>query len=416
MSRGESADFDVLVGGGGPVGACCAALLAQRAGFPAGRIALLEPQRPQVSDAAAPADLRVAAFSRASERILRAAGAWDAIREDGPTPYERMRVWHARDPLGQGAGLSFDAAEIGEPNLGWIIEHRSVQRALLASVERAGVRVIGESLRALEFEADALRVITDGGSFRSRLVIGADGGRSRIRDLAGLAADAQSYGQSALVCTVTTECPHAGTAWQRFLGSGTVAFLPLARNSSSIVWSVATEAAERLAAAPAAIFERELAEALDHALGDVTLESARAVVPLQRLAARSYVIERVALIGDAAHVVHPLAGQGVNLGLLDAAALADVLGQARIEGEDPGAFGALRRYERWRRSENQLMSASLDAMNRLLATGSGPLSRLAQRGLGLVDRSSALKRLFMERALGIAGELPRAARRASSRV
>jgi len=409
MSRRDPADFEVLVVGGGPVGACCAALLAQRAGFPAGRVALLEPERPWVADAAAPADLRVAAFSRASERILQAAGAWDEILAGGPTAYERMRVWHARDPLGPGVGLCFDAAEIGEPNLGWIIEHRRVQRALLASVERAGVSVIEQALRGLEVDADKTRIATDAGTITARLVIGADGGRSRIREFAGLAADSKSYGQSALVCTVTTERPHAGTAWQRFLGSGTVAFLPLAGNSSSIVWSVATEAAERLVAAPAAIFERELAEALDHALGSVRLESERALFPLQLLAAQGYVIERVALIGDAAHVVHPLAGQGVNLGLLDAAALADVLEQARIDGEDPGAFGALRRYERWRRSENQLMSSSLDAMNRLLATGSGPLSRLAQRGLGLVDRSSTLKRLFMERALGIAGELPRAA-------
>jgi len=320
-----------------------------------------------------------------------------------------MRVWHARDPFSAAAGLRFDASEISEPNLGWIIENRSVQRALLASLERLGVAIIEQPVLGLEIAAEEARVETNAGMIRARLVVGADGGRSQIRDFAGLAADSKSYGQSALVCTVKTERPHDATAWQRFLGTGTIAFLPLAEHLSSVVWSVATDTAEALAAAPVASFERELAAALDHALGSVTLATERKLFPLQQLSARSYVMERIALIGDAAHVVHPLAGQGVNLGLLDAAALADVLAVARRAGEDAGALGPLRRYERWRRSENQLMSLSLDTMNRLLATGSGPLSRVVQRGLALVDRSTVLKRLFMERALGIAGELPRAA-------
>jgi len=414
VTEGTIADVDVLVVGGGPVGACCAALLLSEGGYSPARIALIEPGRPASLAPSPDFDLRVSAISRASERILGAAGSWEAILAGRHGAYERMRVWHARDPFTSTAGLTFDAADIGEPNLGWIIENRAVQQALLAAVERAGARILVQPVQALEAAPDHLRVITADGPIRARLVVGADGSHSRIRELAGLAVDASSYGQSAIVCVVRTGRAHAATAWQRFLGTGTVAFLPLPDGSCSIVWSIATEAAERLAAAPVPTFERELAAALDHALGEVTLVGSRGVFPLQRVTAQRYVIERCALIGDAAHVVHPLAGQGVNLGLLDAAALAEVLGAARREGEDPGALRVLRRYERWRRSENQLMSVSLDAMNRVLATGSGPLSRLAARGLALVDRSTPLKRLFMARALGISGELPRAARAQSA--
>ncbi len=414
MTQGAAADFDVLVVGGGAVGACCAALLLREGGYPPARIALIEPERPASLAATLPVDLRVSAFSRASERILGAAGAWQAIAAGRIGAYERMRVWHARDPFSSTVGLTFDAADTAEPNLGWIIENRAVQHALLAAVERAGARILEQPVQALEAAPDHLRAVTADGPIRARLVVGADGGRSRVRELAGLAVDARSYGQSAIVCVVRTARPHATTAWQRFLGTGTVAYLPLPGGCCSIVWSIATEAAESLAVAPVPAFERELAAALDHALGEVMLVGARGVLPLHRIAARNYVIERCALIGDAAHVVHPLAGQGVNLGLLDAAALTDVLGAARREGEDPGALRVLRRYERWRRSENQLMGFSLDAMNRVLATGSGPMARLAARGLALVDRSTPLKRLFMARALGISGELPRAARAQSA--
>ena len=199
----------------------------------------------------------------------------------------------------------------------------------------------------------------------------------------GLGAARTDYGQTAIVAMVSTARPHEHTAWQRFLGDGTLAFLPLKDAHSSIVWSVPTARAERLLAATAEVFERELESDFDGALGKVRLVSERVKFPLWRLSANAYVTARVALVGDAAHVVHPLAGQGANLGLLDAAALADVLAEGVRSREDPGAERILRRYERWRRSENDLMSGAIDAFDRLLARGTGRIAELAQRGMPL---------------------------------
>jgi 2-polyprenylphenol 6-hydroxylase len=225
--------------------------------------------------------------------------------------------------------------------------------------------------------------------------------------------DSSDYRQTAIVATVATERSHEKTAWQRFMRKGTLAFLPLGDGTSSIVWSADNELAKVLLEVPAADFEGELDRASDRALGGTRLVSDRASFSLRSLAAHRYAAQRVALIGDAAHVVHPLAGQGVNLGLLDAAVLAELLLDARREREDPGALRVLRHYERWRKSEVTFMRSAIDGFDRFLAHGRGPISRLAQKGLGWVNRSHELKRFFISRALGTAGELPRIARRAT---
>jgi 2-octaprenylphenol hydroxylase len=257
-------------------------------------------------------------------------------------------------------------------------------------------------------------VETTAGTVGTRLVVGADGARSAVRGAIGLTAESLSYGQTAIVANVASARPHERTAWQRFLSTGTLAFLPLADGTSSLVWSADEATASELLAAPPARFEQELERQSDGALGAMKLVTPRLSFPLRKLTAHRYTAQRCALIGDAAHVVHPLAGQGVNLGLLDAAALVELLLAASAEGEDPGALRVLRRYERWRKSETEPMALAIDGFNRFLAHGSGPLSHAARVGLGWVNRIPAAKRFFIARALGVSGELPRLARAPAS--
>jgi len=403
--------LDVLVIGGGPVGACAGALLAHDGMAPPLKVAVLEPHRPQMPAQDAAIDPRVVAVSRSSERILEAAGAWGGVRR--LSPYERMRIWHESVPPMSPGSLVFDAADVGEPNLGYIIESRVLQAALLESFVAAGGRVEPAQFVGLQIGAEGVTVATSGGSLNARLVIGADGAQSAVRQAVGLTVDSSDYRQTAIVATVATERSHEKTAWQRFMRNGTLAFLPLADGTSSIVWSADNELAKVLLEVSSADFAGELDRASDRALGGTRLVSDRASFPLRRLRAQHFAAQRVALIGDAAHVVHPLAGQGVNLGLLDAAVLAELLLEARREREDPGALRVLRHYERWRKSEVAFMSSAIDVFDRFLAHGRGPVSRLAQKGLGWVNRSHELKRFFVSRALGTAGELPRIARRAA---
>jgi 2-octaprenylphenol hydroxylase len=428
----SGADFDVAVVGGGMVGAACAALLARNHPARAGRVLLLERDLPEgaaaLQQAAQPeaaarpqhaarpgVDLRVSAFSHASARILAAAGHDLSGPAAHASPYERMHVWGGdSEPRGAGS-LTFDAAAIGSANLGWIVPNRGVQVGLLRALHEAGAEVRAAELQSLRFGADAVELGTSMGAVTARLVVGADGARSVLRRLAGLGVDTQDYGQLALVANLATGRAHESCAWQHFLGHGTLALLPLASGECSLVWSLPRAQANRLLAASAADFAAEVTRDSQGVLGDLELRSARVALPLQRSNAPRYVLERCALIGDAAHVVHPLAGQGVNLGLLDAAALAEVLapalaGRPGAAAEDPGALRLLRRYERWRRSDNELMSAAIDGFNRFLAFGTGAPGRILQRGLGLLDRSALAKQFFIGRALGTQGDVPRIAR------
>ena len=398
--------FDVAVVGGGPVGACAGTLLA-RDGL---KVCVLEPNRPAPPIPESAIDARVVAVSRSSERILDTAGAWQRILGPRVKPYERMRIWHETVSASSADALVFDAADVGEPNLGYIIENRLLQTALLDEFETTGGFIRQSGVRDLSIEPEWVAIGTGDGPIRARLLIGADGARSAVRELVGLTAEVRDYDETAIVATINTQRPHESTAWQRFMRDGTLAFLPCADGSCSIVWSADNSLAGALLEMPVSDFERELDRASDHVLGATRLVSERLPFPLRQLGAHRYVAHRCALIGDAAHVVHPLAGQGVNLGFMDAAVIAELVLESRQEREDPGALRVLRRYERWRKGHNLLMMGAMDGFKRLFGSDAEPLRWARNAGLSLADRLVPLKILIMRHAMGRAGDLPDLAR------
>ena len=350
------------------------------------------------------------AISRASERVLRAGDAWPRLDRRGcalTSACASGTVEHPRERV----GLCFDAADIGEPNLGFIVENGALLRACIGSFRATGGSLIAAQLASARIDADGVRLqCSDGRELAARLLVGADGAHSPVRECAGIAVRTHDYHQRAIVATVRSERAHENTAWQRFLPTGPLAFLPLFDGSCSIVWSVDEALAPELTACDGAQFGERLQVAAGEVLGAMTLLSERASFPLRSMAAQSYVAPRCALIGDAAHVIHPLAGQGANLGLLDAAALCEAVARAAAQREDPGALRLLRGYEQQRRTHNLLMDAAMSTFQSGFGADFGPIAWLLDRGLSLVNRSATLKRAFARQALGTAGELPRLAR------
>jgi 2-octaprenylphenol hydroxylase len=390
---------NVLVVGAGPVGLTFAALLAAGPAAERLRVRVIDAQGPPEWSAER-MDLRVYALSRASQHAFERLGVWSEMRARRASPYRRMRVWEGE--LGGSGSLEFDAAEIGEPDLGHIVEDNLIRERLSrVLLERAGVELrFGTTLEALENSSSGVRVkLTSGETMSATLVVGADGSNSRVRALAEISAHEQGYGQQAIVAHVASAVPHAETAWQRFLPGGPLAFLPLADGRSSIVWSLPSAEAEALLAAEDAQFVEALQKASGRVLGTLELSSPRAAFPLVLVRAHDYCRTGVALVGDAAHCVHPLAGQGMNLGLADAVCLADTLSTACVAGEHIGDLRVLDRYVRVRKGANLAMQIAFDALNRLfrLDEWAMPLRKL---GLAAVDGVPAVKRLLMRRALG----------------
>ncbi|NNM61899.1 MAG: UbiH/UbiF/VisC/COQ6 family ubiquinone biosynthesis hydroxylase [Steroidobacteraceae bacterium] len=397
-------EFDVAIVGAGPVGTALAALLIARRVCAPARVAVIDASFPASAEGA-DWDLRVFALSRASERLLAACGVWGRLPVTHRLGYERMCVWDAGGTPGGRGSLSFDCADIGEPNLGSIVDGRALKWHCLQAARQAGAVCIEAGLRDVAVDEGAVRMrLADGREIAARLLAAADGARSPSRQLLGIGTRGHAYGADALVMHVHTERPHRNTAWQRFLPSGPLALLPLPDGRSSIVWSVHREKAERLRALDAAAFSSALDEASDGVLGATRADTPLASFALQLQSANVYARERVALLGDAAHVVHPLAGQGLNLGFLDCAALVDVLEQAG----QAAAFGdlrVLRRYERWRKSENQPAAVGFDALDRLFSNDDPVLRALRGVGLQAVSRLPFAKRWLAQRALGCRGDV-----------
>lgn len=394
--------YDVIIVGGGMVGATMACALSQLAL----RIALIEAHEPQLDREDDSFDLRVSAITPASENIFRSLHVWDSMRQQRVTPYYEMHVWDSR---GKGQ-IHFDSADVGEPELGHIVENRVIQAALWQQCrQQSNITLLcPREITALTLTRDTASVtLADGEVLDAALLIAADGGQSRMREFAGIKLQGWSYDQKAVVATIKTGKSHRDTAWQRFLPTGPIAFLPLTAEYSSIVWTTTPQEADILLALPEYEFLSALHLAFGDSLGDMLdVMGERAAFPLRLAHAHDYVKPCFALIGDAAHTVHPLAGQGVNLGLADAATLADTIRQALENKESFGSFKVLRRYERARKGDNLAMLAAMDGFNRLFGSDIAAVEWLRNTGLSLTNNLLPVKNLLIRHAMGISGEVP----------
>ena len=390
----------IVVAGAGPVGLLFALRLLSKP--------LDCPLEVRIVDANAPAiwredqlDPRVYALSRESQQQL--GPAWQTILAKRASSYRRMRVWEGENAAGS-ASIGFDAADIGEPDLGHIVEDNLLRTALLDQLSELDVELSFDlGIESLHLRNTAVSVeFTDGSSCEADLVVGADGAASRVRAAAGIESLEKPYGQQAIVAHVTTEFGHRQTAFQRFLDQGPLALLPLADGRSSIVWTNSDAAASALLAADEQSFLAALQQASGNVLGKIRSCSKRYSFALKCAHAARYAKRGIALIGDAAHSVHPLAGQGMNLGMRDAVVLADTVRRAVAEREYPGDERVLKRYERAQKAHNLAMQFAFDGINEIF---SRPVPKMAAtlRGIGfaMVDQLAPVKQLLMRRALGL---------------
>jgi 2-octaprenyl-3-methyl-6-methoxy-1,4-benzoquinol hydroxylase len=396
--------FDVVIVGGGMVGSAVACSL----GNSALKVAVIENSPPQPFSADQPHDLRVSALSIASQKILEMVGAWEGISNRRVCPFKRMRVWETA------GDTEFCSDNIDYPELGYIVENRVTQLALLERLQDfdnvelicpASINKINYSIgKPTELE------LGDGRILSAKVLVAADGGQSRVRQAVGIGVTSWDYQQHALVIYIETAYGQQDITWQRFVPSGPQAFLPLTGHFGSIVWYHSPDEINRLKSLPLAELKDELVSAFPDCLGKVNNVLATASFPLKRQHAQNYVKPGVALVGDAAHMINPLAGQGVNIGLLDAAALAEVLVEAHKQGLEISDMTVLKRYERLRRQENLKMMTVMDVFYRVFSNEILPVKFLRNLGLGLAERFKPAKNIVMRNAMGLEGNLPKLAR------
>jgi 2-polyprenylphenol 6-hydroxylase len=404
MISNNRLDAEIIIAGGGLAGLTLASLLANH-GIRC--LVIDEREQPLNIDNIDP---RTLAVTRASENILKAAGAWQLLPPDRVGYFRKMFVW---DEHGYG-DITFDCAEFCEPTLGYIIEQTVLEWALQQIVNNSGLIECYRPSRVDTFDITdqtAIIRLADGQELTAKILVGADGIKSAIRARAGIDYPLYDYRQTAVACIVDTEKPHEMIARQRFLANGPLAFLPMADSfQCGVVWTTAPDFAKQLLAMDENNFNLELASNFSFSLGNIINSKSRTGFPLQHAQAEHYCQSRIALAGDAAHCVHPLAGQGANLGLLDAAALAEVISGAYQQNKDPGNYSVLRKYERWRKGDNFMMLRILQGFKLLFENRRGSIRLLRNVGMDLTDMLLPVKHSLSNYATGLSGDLPSAAR------
>lgn len=396
----QQLETDILIAGGGMGGMSMALALAS-----AGLKSVVVDPVPDVDMTAAPFDGRVSALAYCAVQMYRALGVWP-LMEPHAQPIWDIHVSDGDSPR----FLHFDHTEIGDEPFGYIVENRHTRVALLQAIKDTPAVTLLAPEKLTDFTADATGVdatLASGRRVRAPLLIGADGRGSLVRDLAGITSIAWSYKQAGIVTTVEHEKDHHGVAHERFLPAGPFAILPMTGKRSSLVWTEPTEVATALMRLDNDRFGEELQQRFGEFLGRTTATGPRWSYPLSFHHARTYIAPRVALIGDAAHGIHPIAGQGFNLGLKDVAALAEVLADARALGLDTGAHATLARYEAWRRVDNTVLAVATDGLTRLFSNNITPVRLARDWGLDIVNRIPPARRFFMRHARGTVGKLPR---------
>jgi 2-octaprenyl-6-methoxyphenol hydroxylase len=399
--------IDVLIGGAGFAGLALAIALRQALGS-SFAVAVADPALGR-----APADARASAIVAAARRLFETIGVWDAVAGEAQPILDMVITDSRLQDAMRPTFLTFDGdVAPGEP-FGHMIENAPLLAALVEKARAEGIALLPVGIAKMELGTSQIEVaLSDGHKLPARLLVAADGARSAIREQAGIASHGWSYDQSAIVTSVRHERDHHGRAEEHFLPAGPFAILPLKDDPaighrSSIVWTEDRREAERIVALPNDEFHAELERRFGLKLGEIAAVGPRRAFPLGFAVARSFIADRVALIGDAAHVIHPIAGQGLNMGLRDVAALAETVVDAARLGLDPGSLAVLERYQRWRGFDTMAMGAATDGLNRLFSNRSDALRLFRDVGLGLVDRLPALKHFFIREAAGLVGDVPK---------